>query len=333
MAEQAVRRAAVFLMALGPEAGGKVMSKLPEPLIEELAHMIAGMGHVTNGDKNSALAEFLKVSRRISGLARGGEATARTILESGFGSRTADTFIERITSYGTIKGFEPLEELDPLTVANYLKTEHPQTIAAVLAHVDPRISAPILVNLPTDLQGDVAHRVAVLDAPSHEMLGVVEEVLSGRLQGEITASRARCGGRKQMAEILKKVERDTGQEILDEMREIDDDVANEVNGLMFVFEDIVLLDDSDIQEVLKEIDMRGLTLALKGATEEIKERIFANISKRAAEGVIEDMDYMGPVRLTKVEEAQKQIVDVVRSMEKVGTVSLGRGGKSTEIVS
>ena len=240
--------------------------------------------------------------------------------------------LSRVTSYSEIKSFEHLRQVDPLTIANYLRNEHPQTVAVVLAHMDPRSSGPILALLPVELQGDVAHRMAVLQAPNPETLKAVEAVLAEQLQGELSAQEAKYGGRKQVAEILNEVDRDVWQEILDEMREIDDEVANEVNNLMFVFEDIVLLSDGHIQEILKEIDGRELTLALKGATGEIRDRIFSNMSKRAAAGILEDMDYMGPVRLTDVEDSQKRIVEVIRSLEEAGTITLGKASRDAEMV-
>ena len=333
MNEQNLRKAAIFVMSLGPNVGGKVMSKLPESMVEELAHMISTLGHVTYDEKKKILSDFVTTSSHISGIAFGGEETAKQILESGFGTRKANSLLGRVTSYSEIKSFEHLKNVDPLTVANYLKNEHPQTIAVVIAHMDPRNSGPILEKLPAEMQGDIAHRVAVLEAPNNEMLTAVEAVLASQLQGEISARQSKYGGKKQVAEILNEIERETWQEILDEMREIDDDVANDVNGLMFIFEDIVLLNDPDIQEILKEIDSKELTLALKGATEEIKVKIFTNMSKRAGEGIQEDMDFMGPVRLADVESAQKRIVEVVRGLEEAGTITLGKGGKDAELVS
>jgi len=199
--------------------------------------------------------------------------------------------------------------------------------------MDPRGSGPILALLPAELQGDVAHRMAVLEAPNPETLKEVEKVLAGQLQGEISARETKYGGKKQVAEILNEIEREVWQEILDEMREIDDEVANEVNNLMFIFDDVVTLSDASIQEILKEIDGKELTMALKGATDEIRGRIFGNMSKRAAEGIAEDMEYMGPVRLSEVEEAQQRIVEVIRSLEEAGTITLGKGGKDAEMVS
>ena len=199
--------------------------------------------------------------------------------------------------------------------------------------MDPRASGPILALMPVDMQGDIAHRMAVLEAPHADTLQTVEMVLARQLQGELSAKEAKYGGHKQVADILNELDRDVWQEILDEMREIDDEVANEVNNLMFVFEDIVLLNDSHIQEILKEIDGKELTLALKGATIEIRDKVFGNMSKRAAQGIMEDMDYMGPIRLAEVEEAQKRIVEVIRNLEENGTINIGKGSKDAEMVS
>jgi len=330
--DNAVRKAAVFLMTLGPDAGGKVLSQLPEKMVEELTHSIAGMGPVGFNEKKKILNDFISSSGQISGIATGGEEMAKQILEAGFGARRATSMLSRVTSYSEIKSFEHLKNVDPLTIANYLRNEHPQTAAVVLAHMDPRASGPILALMPADMQGDIAHRMAVLEAPNTETLLAVEKVLARQLQGELSAKEAKYGGRKQVAYILNEVDRDVWQEILDEMREIDDEVANEVNNLMFVFEDIVLLNDSHIQEILKEIDGKELTLALKGATGEIRDKVFGNMSKRAAQGIMEDMDYMGSIRLAEVEEAQKRIVEVIRNLEENGTVNIGKGSKDAEMV-
>jgi len=328
-----LRKAAVFVMALGPEAGGKVMAALPESAVEKITHAIASCGQVAAAERKQVLGEFVRLSSQIAGIGFGGEETAKQILEAGFGTHRASSLLSRVTNYSEIKSFEHLRTLDPVTIANYLKNEHPQTVAVVLAHMDPRDSGPILELLPAELQGDVAYRMAVLDAPNNEALKIVEEVLASQLQGELTATRGKYGGKKQVAEILNETERETWQEILDEMREIDDEVANDVNNLMFVFEDLILMNDKYIQEILKEIDGKELTLALKGATQEIQEKIFGNMSKRAALGIKEDMEYMGPVRLSEVEEAQQRIVEVVRSLEEAGTIVIGKGGKDAEMVS
>ena len=230
--EQNLRKAAIFIMALGPEAGGAVMARLPESLVEQVTHSIATLGQVPFAEKKSVLSDFIHLSSSISGIGFGGEETAKQILEAGFGTHMASSLLSRVTSYSEIKSFEHLRSLDALTVANYLKNEHPQTVSVVLAHMDPRDSGPILELLPAELQGEVAYRMAVLDSPNAEALKVVEEVLASQLQGEVNASRGKFGGRKQVAEILNETERETWQEILDEMREIDDEAANEVKNYL-----------------------------------------------------------------------------------------------------
>ncbi len=332
MSEKSLRKASVFLMALGSENAGKVMSKLPDQMVETLTSSISAIGHVTYGERRKVLTEFIEISGRISGLAFGGKETAKQILEAGFGTRMADSLLERATSFNEIKSFEHLKSVDPVTIANYIKNEHPQTIAVVMAHMDPRSSGPILEMLPAEMQGNVAHRMAVLEAPNQDTLAAVEEVLVRQLQSEVKSKDVQYGGKKQVAQILNEIERETWQEILDEMREIDDEVANDVNNLMFVFEDIVMMTDGNIQEILKEIDGKELTMALKGSTDEITSKIFDNMSKRASEGIAEDMDYMGPVKLSEVEEAQQRVVEVIRSLEEAGTITLGKGGKDAEMV-
>jgi flagellar motor switch protein FliG len=262
----------------------------------------------------------------------GGEDLAKDILEAGFGTHKASSMMSRVASYSECLSFENLKQIDPLTVSNYLKNEHVQTVAVVLAHMDPRHSGPILAMLPPSMQGEVAFRMSVLGTPNNETLKIVEEVIGQQVKGEFSQTQKQFGGKKQVAEILNEMDREIWQEILDEMREIDDEVANEVKNLMFVFEDLIGLDDRYIQEILKEIDGKELTLALKGATKEIQEKIFRNMSKRAALGIKEDMDFMGPVRVSDVEEAQGRIVDVVRSLEEAGTITLGKGGTVAEMV-
>jgi len=328
-----VRKAAIFLITLGPNIAGPVMKHLSDDAVEQVTSAIANVGRVDAAEKRQVILDFVQQSRSVAGIEFGGEESAKNILEAGFGSHKASSLLSRVTSYSDCKSFEHLKNVDPLTVANYLKNEHVQTVAVVLAHMDPRNSGPILGMLPPEMQGEVAHRMAVLDPPNRETLAIVEKVIERQVQGEFSQSARQFGGSKQVAEILNEIEKETWQEILDEVREIDDGVANEIKNLMFVFEDIVSLDDRFVQEFLKEIDGKELTMALKGATGEISERIFNNMSKRAALGIQEDMEYMGAVRLVDVEEAQQRIVEVIRSLEEAGTIVIGKGGKDAEMVS
>lgn len=331
--KSSVRKAAIFLISLGPNTAGPIIKQLPEHLIEQLTAAIASLPRVAQDEKRSVILDFVKKSKEVTGVGFGGEDQAKSILEAALGTHKASSLLSRVTSYSEIQSFENLKRVDPLMVANFLKNEHPQTVAVVLAHMDPRNSGPILGFLPASMQGEVAHRMAVLDKPNRETLKIVEEVIGKHVKGEFAQSMKKFGGKKQVAEVLNEIEREIWQEILDEMREIDDEVANEVKNLMFVFEDLISLDDRYIQEILKEIDSKELTVALKGATAEIKEKIFRNMSKRASLGIKEDMEYMGPVRLSEVEESQARIVAVVRSLEEAGTIILGKGGVDAEMVS
>jgi flagellar motor switch protein FliG len=330
--KESIRKAAILCVILGPNIAGPILRRLPEALVEEITAAIATLGHVQAADKQRVLDDFLHKSQEVGGGEFGGEGSAKSILEAGFGTHKASTLLSRVASYSDCRSFENLKRIDPLTVANYLKNEHVQTVAVVLAHMDPRDSGPILALLPADIQGKAAHRIAVMETPNREALQIVEEVIGKQVKGEFSQNQRRFGGRKQVAEILNEMDREIWQEILDEMREIDDEIANEVKNLMFVFEDLIGLDDRHIQEVLKEIDGRTLSLALKGATKEIQEKIFRNMSKRAALGIREEMEYMGPVRVSDVEEAQGRIVEVVRSLEEAGTITLGKGGNVAQMV-
>jgi flagellar motor switch protein FliG len=330
---ESIRKAAILLIMLGTNVAGAVIKHLPEELVEQLTAAIAGLGRISDEEKQQIVGEFVEKAQTVRGVQFGGEDSAKSILEAGFGSHKASSLLSRVTSFSDIQSFEHLKRVDPLMVANYLKNEHAQTVAVVLAHMDPRNSGPILGLLPPAMQGEVAYRMAVLDKPNRETLDIVESVVGQQVKGEFSQSQKQFGGKKQVAEILNEIDREIWQEILDEMREIDDEVANEVKNLMFVFEDLVDLDDRYIQEVLKEIEGKELTLALKGATPEIQAKIFKNMSKRASLGIKEDMEYMGPVRLVDVEESQQRIVEVVRSLEEAGTIVLGKGGKIAEMVS
>ncbi len=328
-----IHKAAILMIALGPEVAGRVMKKLPEELIEKITAEIAELDRVSPDVKTEALVDFIEMKRKASGMEFGGEDSAKDILEAALGQRKAGTILNRATGFSDIKTFESLKKVDPLTVANYLKNEHPQTVALVLAHMDPRHSGPIMALLPASKQGEIAYRIATVDRPSHEALATVEQVIGKAVQGEFSQAHRKFGGKKQVAEVLNEIEKDVWQEILEDMGEIDDTCASEVKNLMFVFEDLINLDDRFIQEILKEIDGKELGLALKGATAEIKEKIFRNMSKRAAAGIREDMEYMGPVRLQDVEDAQQRIVSVVRTLEEAGTIVLGKGGASATMVS
>ncbi len=251
------------MIALGPKVAGKIMKELPEQMIEQLTGQISELKFVSADEKRAVLTDFIKMRKSSSGFEFGGEDSAKQILEEALGRRQADSIINRATGFSSMSGFENLKKVDHLTVVNYLKNEHPQTIAVVLAHVDPRYSGPVMSMLPPTLQADIAHKIATLDKPNKEALQTVENVVSTMVQGEFPEDKRKYGGKKQVADILNEIDQESWLEIIDDMRDLDDECATEIKNLMFVFEDLTNLDDIYIQEILKEVKGNELGLALK----------------------------------------------------------------------
>lgn len=327
----ALRKAAVVLIGLGPHVSGEVLKRLPEQLVERLTAAIAATDKVDPDERKRVFQELYKFRTTNAEFSRGGEDFALKMLEQAVGTHRASKMMSQATGFGDDINFEMLKRVDPLTVSNFLKSESPQTVALVLSHLDPRSAGPILSHLPSSMQAEVAYKMAVLDKPNPEYVREVEATLAKQVKGEYEEGSRTYGGSKQVAELLNEIDQEVWTEILDEMRELNEETAVEVKNLMFVFEDIVTLDDRYVQEFLKEIDSKELTLALKAATEDAKNKIFGNMSKRAAAGIMEDMEYMGPVRLSEVQEAQQRVVDVIRRLEEEGSIVLG-GGKGADVI-
>lgn len=328
-----IRKIAILMIALGPKVAGKIIKQLPEDQIEAITSCISGLKLVSAEEKRQTIIEFIKLRKSGSGFEFGGEDSAKRILDEAVGHREADSIINRATGYSSMQGFENLKKVDTLSVVNYLKNEHPQTIALVLAHVDPRYSGPIMAMMPPAIQGEIAHKMATLDKPNSQALGIVEDVLSSMVRTEFQEQKRKYGGKKQVADVLNEIDQESWLEIIDDLREIDDECATEVKNLMFVFEDLTNLDNMYIQEILKEIKGKDLALALKGTPESIQDKIFSNLSKRAKAGIVEDMEYMGPVPLSDVDEAQNKVVAVVRKLMDNGVIQIGKGGGGAQMVS
>ncbi len=331
METPSIRKAAIILIALGPRVSGEILKRLPEQLVERLTAEIATMKKVDSTEKNAVFQDLFEYRILADGYARGGEDFAKEMLEQAVGKHRAAKLMSQATGFGEDTNFEMLKKADPLMVANFLKVELPQTTALVLAHMDPRHAGPILSLLPSSMQAEVSYKMAILEKPRPDFVRLVEETLGKQIKGDYERSGKQYGGKKQVAELLNEIEQEVWTEILDEMRELNEETAVDVKNLMFVFEDIMTLEVRYVQEFLKEIDSKELTMALKAASAEVKEKIFDNMSKRAAAGIQEDMDYMGPVRLADVEEAQQRVVDVIRRLEEEGTIVLG-GGKSGDVI-
>jgi flagellar motor switch protein FliG len=328
------KKAAIVLLTLGREAAGAIIKNLPDSQVEKIAAEIASLESVPTEIQRGVLQEFtgaLAVSGKVS---TGGVDTAGEFLESALGKSKASEIVSKLRRLNSTGALGQLQQMDPATAAEFLKGEHPQVIALVIARIDDiQFAANTLSALPGELRGDVALRIATMDTVSPETTDEIDSILSSQLEGIGRSEASVAGGVKLLANILNVSERATEQDVLKVMESKDADVATQVKQLMFVFDDILLLEDRAVQRVLREIDTKELAVALKAADEEVKEKIFKNISERAGAMIQEEIDYMGPKRLSEVEAAQQAIVDVIMNLEESGDIIIpGRGGGGDELV-
>lgn len=321
------QKAAVLLLQLGKERSAKVLRALKESEVEEIMGEIARMEGVAADVADEVLAEFrdLAVAHRF--VSQGGLGFARELLESSLGATKAKEILDRLTAGMVDVPFEFLRRADPRQILTYLQDEHPQTVALVLAHMHSDHAAMVLSGLPDDLQADVAHRVATMDQTSPEVIARVEAVLERKLASLLQAGEfAAAGGVQPLVDILNRSDRATERLILEGLEGRDPELAESVRSLMFVFEDITTLDDRSVQLLLREVDSNELAVALKGVRDDVREKITNNMSERAATILLEEIEVLGPVRIKTVEEAQGNIVRIVRSLEESGQIVLSRGG-------
>jgi flagellar motor switch protein FliG len=257
---------------------------------------------------------------------------ARELLEKTLGRHKAVEIIKRLKEQVKVKPFTFVRHTDPKQLVNMISREHPQTIAMILSYLDSQQAAMVLSDLPGDMRADIARRVALMERTSPEILKEVERVLRDKLSTVFQQDFTQAGGLGTVVDILNRVDRGTEKLILEELEKEDAELADEIRQRMFIFEDIITLDDASIQRVVREVDSKDLARALKGASEEVKDRIFRNISKRAAEMLQEDLEFMGPVRLREVEEAQQRIVAIIRRLDESGEIIISRGGEDAIVV-
>ncbi|MBN1129353.1 MAG: flagellar motor switch protein FliG [Chitinispirillaceae bacterium] len=327
------RKAAIVMVALGSEASSQIFRNLDEGDVERLSTEIARLGNIAPEMREAVLEEFHNLAMAQQYVSQGGIEYAREILESALGSRKAKEILEKVQQTIRTTGFNLLENVDPKQIVNFIQKEHPQTIALLVAHMEPKHAAPIISALPPELQVDVSTRIATMESISPETLDQVEEVLVSQIKSLFGGDVSEIGGVKAVAELLNSVDRAAEKNILGNLERENPELATEIKNLMFVFEDVMLLDDRSMQRVLKEVDSKELSMALKGASEELQEKFFRNMSSRAAEMIKEDMEFMGPIRLKDVEEVQQKIVDVIRRLEEDGEIIIsGRGGEEAIVV-
>lgn len=326
------QKAAILLITLGPEVSAQVFKHLREDEIEQLTLEIANVRKVENDEKEKVLAEFHQIAVAQEVIAQGGITYAKEILEKALGQSKAIDIINRLTANLQVRPFDFARKADPGQILNFIQNEHSQTIALVLAYLEPTQAAMILSALPQERQADVAKRIALMDSTSPEVIAQVEQVLEQKLSATVTHDYTQAGGIESIVAVLNGVDRSTERTILDALEIQDPELAEEIKKRMFVFEDIATLDNRSIQRVIRDVENSDLQLALKVASEEVRETIFRNMSKRMAENFKEEMEYMGPVRLRDVEEAQSRIVATIRRLEEAGEIIIARGGGDDIIV-
>jgi flagellar motor switch protein FliG len=326
------QKAAILLITLGPEVSAQVFKHLRDEEIEQLTLEIANVRKVDSLDKESILAEFHQICVAQEFISQGGIHYAKEILEKALGSQKASDILNRLTATLQVRPFDFARKAEPQQILNFIQNENPQTIALVLSYLQPDQSSAVLSSLPQDKQADVARRIALMDSTSPEVIAQVERVLEQKLSATATQDYTNAGGIEAIVQILNGVDRGTERTILDSLEIQDPELAEEIKKRMFVFEDIVNLDNRSIQRIIRDIENADMQLALKVASEEVREAIFRNMSKRMADTFKEEMEYMGPVRLRDVEEAQTRIVATIRRLEESGEIIIARGGGDDIIV-
>ncbi|WP_338786619.1 flagellar motor switch protein FliG [Metabacillus sp. FJAT-53654] len=326
------QKAAILLISLGPEVSASIYKHLSEEEIEKLTLEISGVRKVEANKKEEIIEEFHDIAMAQDYISQGGIAFAKQILEKALGGEKATSIIQRLTSSLQVRPFDFARKADPGQILNFIQNEHPQTIALVLSYLEPAQSGQILSELPQELQADVARRIAVMDRTSPEIINEVEQILERKLSSTVTQDFTQTGGIEAVVEVLNGVDRSTERTILDSLEIQDPVLAEEIKKRMFVFEDIVTLDNRAIQRVIRDVENEDLMLSLKVASEEVRDVVFKNMSKRMVDTFKEEMEYMGPVRLRDVEEAQSRIVGVIRRLEEAGEIVIARGGGDDIIV-
>ncbi len=328
-----MRKTAIFLVSMDRSVAAQILKRLDREQVEDVTREIASLQGVSLEDRDKTIEEFYNLVMARSYIEEGGLNYARRLLEESLGKDEAMRLIQQIEHQVHKQPFSFLQKTESENLLMFIQDEHPQTIALILAHLPPSKSSEILVGLPASKQMEVVTRIANMEQTSPEVVKEVERGLEHRLSGIVGARLAKVGGVEHVAEMLNLADRSTEKSIMEALEAEDPDLVEQIRRLMFVFEDILLVNDKGIQSVLKEIDNDDLALALKTASEDLKEKIFKNMSERAQQLIKEDMEYMGPVRLSDVEGAQQKIVDVVRRLEDAGEIIIaGRGGEKELVV-
>ncbi|MCP4548747.1 MAG: flagellar motor switch protein FliG [bacterium] len=327
-----VTKAAMLLISLGTEAATEITRHLTDDELEDISQEIVSLGAITPEDKKDVIQDFTETALAREFISQGGEEYAREMLIGSLGERKAKAILNRFRGASENNYFGLISTVDADSIANFLKKEHPQTIALVLGTLPTDHAGQILVLLPEEMRTSIAYRMATCERPSPEVITEIQGVLGDYVLTDFQDVGMQFGGTTQVAETFNEIEQSVWKNILEEIEEIDLNIADEIKQQMFTFSDLVMLDTNSIQAILKEVDSKDLALALKGAAAEVKTLIFDNMSKRAAAAVREEMEYMGAVRVAEVEGAQQAIIEVVRTLENEGTIVISGRGEEAALI-
>jgi len=328
---QNVRKAAVILMSLPNEEAAQILAKLEATQVEAVSIEIAKIGRFTSDEQETAILAFAEANPNALGGSSGGLDVAKSLLEKALG-KDAGTTLENVQQSVESVPFGFLKQVDPQNLLTFVNDEHPQTIALILCHLPSSYGAQVIAGLKSERQLQVIRRIANMGQTSPEILEQVEQGLETRMAALVSQAYEHTGGVPTVAEILNVSDRGTERTLMENLAQEDPDLVEEIRRLMFVFEDITKLTDRDIQSVLKNVETSQWAMALKGASDDLKERILGNMSQRASAILSDEMEYLGPVRLSEVEAIQQQIVDVVRRLEDTGEISAHAGNEEEQFI-
>lgn len=328
-----VQKAAILFITLGPEAASGIIKKLSDSEIQKITYEIANITSVKQNQRTEILSEFIEMNKAKDYILEGGFEYARNLLGKALGSQRAREILEKVSeATQQYRPFAIARKADAHQLLNVISNEHPQTIALILCYLQPDKAAQIVSELPEDIQTEVAYRLATMDNTSPMVVKEIEKVLNSKLSTVVRTDMTTLGGVETLVDILNQVDRTTEKNITEGLEREDPELAEKIKQSMFVFEDVITLDDVSIQRVLREVESKDLALALKGCSEEVANAVFRNQSKRAAASLKEDIEFLGPVRLMDVEKAQQKIVGMIRRLEDAGEIIISRGGEDAIIV-
>ena len=331
--EKNIRKAAILLIALGPDISSPILKLLPDNLIQKVTYEIANIDYVEPYERDMVIEEFVEMASARQYILDGGIDYAKNLLTKALGTQRAMEIMDVLNQIQQKeRPFAIARKADPHQLYNLLINEHPQTVALILCYIQPDKAAIVLSQFPSELQTEVAERIGMINRTSPSIIKKIEKILEAKFSNIMDGESETIGGVKSLVDILNSVDRSTERNIIGNLETNQPDLAEIVKSNLFIFEDIVNLDRSSIQRILREVSNEDLALALKGASEKVVNVVFSNMSKRASEMLKEDIQFMGPVRLSTVEEAQFKIVGIIRRLDEVGEIIIGRGDQDTVIV-